>query len=252
MNSFGTKVKAVRVGEEKHTDFSVHEDLLKRSAFFQAALATDGLSLTSNVILLPQVQASDFGIYVQWLYSKRLHTRVHKVASSADFAHRREWTKLVRSYLIGEKLGDSKLAYSLFPTTFIWLTTVAEFRDTVMDAILDWCKEASSDDCPVILNGTAEVYEGCPAGSPLRRLFSDIAAWRFTDATIQGLRLDNGWPPREFVLDTLKSLSSRFQPKNAGPFSISKENPINAPMIRGRGTCDYHCHGEKVCYKVEE
>ncbi|KAF2654610.1 hypothetical protein K491DRAFT_716975 [Lophiostoma macrostomum CBS 122681] len=228
---FGTEVKAVRVGlEENHIYYTVHESLLRRTSVFRDQLRnSESTPLQIGVLLLPYAKPSAFGIYVQWLYSGRLHTKMKKSPSVTDPLHQREWFKLVDGYLIGERMAD------------------AEFRDTIMDAMLEWCKEATIQDQKVLLDNVGDIYSSCATGSPLRQLVSDVSAWHFDDATIQEMRIDNEVAlPYDFVLDTLSKLSTRMQGTGRSPFGT------RSPIEGGRGTCRYHCHGDKACYRQIE
>jgi hypothetical protein len=133
--------------------------------------------------------------------------------------------------LIGERLAD------------------AEFRDTVMDAMLDWCKEATTQDHKALLENVGDIYSSCHAGSHLRQLVSDIAAWHFDDSAIQEMRIDDEVTlPYGFLPDTLCGLSKRMQGRGQNPFGFGTRSPVD----EGRGTCKYHCHGDKACYKQIE
>ncbi|KAF2250850.1 hypothetical protein BU26DRAFT_603379 [Trematosphaeria pertusa] len=230
---FGIKVRAVRVGtESQHTDFTVHENLLRRSPFFVSPLDPCGSGDAGAFTALPDHKPTAFTVYVQWLYSGRLHTKPSKEETTAvgDPLRRQEWLKLVDAYILGEYLGD------------------IDFRDTVIDAMLGWFHEAQTQDRTSLLDSVGEVYMETSPGSPLCRLLSDIVAWHFEDRTLQEMKVKQTsfQLPPAFLLDTLVKLSSRFQ--GAGMAAFGRGSPVNA----GRGTCIYHCHGpgDKACYKT--
>ena len=239
IHSFGTKIKAVRVGTDNdHIDYTVHESLLKRSPFLSSELETSDAQ--QSFLYVSDIKPSAFGIYVQWLYSGRLHTKMPKgSATVTEPTHRREWFKLVDGYLVGEHLAG------------------IDFRDTVIDAMLEWCKEASPTDLQVLLDNVSEVYKSCNYNSPLRQLVSDVAAWHFADADIQGMRTGSrGSLPSEFVLEMLCKLSARLQGPSTKPqggqgqgLFANAVHVLQSPVATGRGTCKYHCHGDKICYR---
>lgn len=219
----------MRVGlQPDHTDFTVHENLLSRTPFFADALNRRN-TFTAYIAIGGQ-QASTFGIYMNWLYTGRLHNKRPKGTSVGSHSpHHDEWLSLTDACLLGEYLGD------------------ADFRDTVIDAKLEWFHVTPSKERRAILDTAAEVYRKVQTGDPLRRFISDIAAYHFDDKTIQeivakhaGMQL-----PALFVADILGKLSSRFQ----GPSAPNFSNVPRPPVIAGRGTCNYHCHGDKECYK---
>lgn len=220
----GTKVETVRVGISPfHTDFTVHRNLLQRVPYFQTALNGEpqpkGFEEYHTV---PAGKADAFTIYVHWLYTRRLHTRKKK----QDFAtngHRLEWITLVDSYILGEHLAD------------------VEFRDRLMDVLLDWQKEASHADKVAVLCRVSDIYYACPKSSPLRELVSDIAAYSLDDSVIQEMAMKQY--PYDFFADTLGKLAGRLQGMR---MFKAETNPVDS----ARGTCRYHCHGKKPCHGV--
>ncbi|KAF1965182.1 hypothetical protein BU23DRAFT_34539 [Bimuria novae-zelandiae CBS 107.79] len=225
---FGTKVLTVRVGSEPdHKDFTVHEELLKRSPYLSSIRHE-----MSSYVSLPDQKPATFNIYVQWLYSKRLYTKAapasNQVAPTLQQPNSDEWLNLVDVYLLGFKLGD------------------VDFQDMVMDAIMDWLRETRDSGSfitptPIVaLENVARIYytlHNTAKDNPLRRLVSDVAALNFSDATIQKICADDGGQklPRAFLLDLLSKLSSRLQG--------------GRPFPEARGACHYHCHAEGKCYR---
>ncbi|KAF2122619.1 hypothetical protein BDV96DRAFT_639196 [Lophiotrema nucula] len=228
----GNEIVTVRVGADSNVvQCAVHKSLLGRSDVLQALLNSDqGTSLQ-----LPMVKASAFAIYVQWLYSGRLHTKVSttSIGTVAESGIRHEWVNLVDCYLLGEHIND------IF------------FRDEVIDAMLLWFKEVDAKNQPknfeAVLDNVTEAYNVTKAGSLLRTLVSDIVAYHFEDPSIQDLRRNDetgGHYPYGFVLDVATKLSSRRQ----NGMSLEARSPVRLAW----GTCAYHCHGEKACYKASK
>jgi hypothetical protein len=157
----------VRVGREPdHKDFTVHEDLLKRSSYL-----VDICRQTSNYISLPDARAETFNVYAQWLYSRAIHTKtLHQF-------HSIEWLKLTNAYLLGHKLGDT------------------DFQDRVMDSMLHWLRDPANNfqSLSVLLDNVAQIYttlKDAGKDNPLRRLTSDIVALKFPNFLIQKMALE--------------------------------------------------------------
>ncbi|KAF2686722.1 hypothetical protein K458DRAFT_470639, partial [Lentithecium fluviatile CBS 122367] len=226
----GTEVATVRVGiQPNHVDFTVHRNLLARSPYFAEALQTTQLPY----IPIGARKISAFATYQQWLYSGRLHTMPStKEAPAADRSpHQTEWLNLKDIYVLGEFFADD------------------EFRDRIIDTMLEWFRTTPADDRCILLETASEVYHNVRSSSPLRRLVSDVVAWHFNDTQIQEMALKHTTHqlPVDFLADTLGKLSSRFQGPGVTPFTDKPRSPV----ITSRGNCNYHCHGEKDCYKKE-
>lgn len=181
-------------------------------------------------VRLADQNSPTFRIYVQWLYSGRLHTKLYfKEGSEASGnVHRNEWLQLVNAYLLGEKLADT------------------DFRDLVLDACLDWFGEASRKDLLIIVQSVREAYTQLAKNSPLRQLVVDIAAWHFDHQTVKKFQEVESVVdfPKSFLLDMLAAMSARFQ-------GTGSSFGIVSPVLKGRGTCEYHCHGDEKCYKAK-
>lgn len=231
LSRFGTKVMTVRVGQApNHTDFTVHENLLSRTPFLAEAINSKKDSTT--YIEIGDHSKSAFGLYLQWLYTGRLHTKPSKVPLLIYTSpSQEEWHNLTDAYLLGERLGDIK------------------FKDTVIDAMLEWFFETLPKDRRVVYETAPKVYLRVQAGGPLRRLISDMAAYHFDDQTIQEMatRQSSLGLPYDFLSDTLVKFSSRMQ--GSGASTMSKI--VQPPVFAGRGTCNYHCHGDNECYKKD-
>ena len=67
----GTRVVTISVGEKPdHEDFTVHEELIRRSsALINATLSADEDELKEDPIVLTEYRPKDFMIYIQWLYT---------------------------------------------------------------------------------------------------------------------------------------------------------------------------------------
>lgn len=90
-----------------------------------------------------------FGIYVQWLYEKKIYS-IKEVDD--DWKRGDEWARLVRSFILGDAIQDR------------------QFRNAIVDAFIDRTIRMSS--WPLFI---AEiVWTSLPENSPLRRLVTDF------------------------------------------------------------------------------
>jgi hypothetical protein len=223
----GTEVETVRIGKKPfHTDFTVHRNLLRRIPYFDSPLTIDpeGFGLLKHHALTEE-KATAFTIYVQWLYTGRIHTRMQNQTQD-DTSHRDEWFELTNAYILGEHLVD------------------VDFCDRLMDAFVSWHKEASPDGTTVILDNVAYIYRMCPETSPLRKLVSDITAFSFDSREIQRVTIGNEDRfPYDFVTMTLRNLAEYMRYTR---LFGAKTNPVDESST----TCNYHSHGEMSCYRA--
>ena len=218
----GTTVISIRVGPEpSHTDFTIHENLLRKSSpFFEAALGREWLESEERVVRLPTNGAKAFQVYSQWLYTGRLHTRASSDRLSFH-EEKEEWDCLVGAYLLGEYLQE------------------ITFRDSVMDAMQEWVQLCHYTSFNVYEQAT-EIYDNTSSGSPLRLLVTDLTVWRaFDHFWIEEQKLL--FPP-EFAWSLATGLWTRL----TGRASLLGDNE---PFAERKDTCYYHCHKLQPCYK---
>jgi hypothetical protein len=216
----GTKVIAVRVGLEGHyTDFTTHEQLISASSdYFKAALGRDWRDAKERLVKLPLCDPKAFQIYVQWLYSGPLYA-----ASSKDPTPTIDWAIVTQGYLLGDYLQDSN------------------YKDTVLDVMRERIKSCNISECTLLVLGyVKEIFQETSSQAPIRRLLVDTAVWCLENAFWRGHTCDL---PGEFTQDAVIVFSDRFRPVNraTNPFVVGS---------RVQDTCQYHCHGEKPCYKL--
>lgn len=213
----GTKVITVRVGvEPAHVDFTVHEDLVRKSsAFFEAALGREWLESKERMVRLPEYAAKDFMIYVQWLYSERLHMSPDGGAKEPT-----ESTNLMKGYLLGDYLQDTR------------------YKDTLMDALIEWGWSATEKDYAAIVSNWAyAVLSKTPKDCPLRKFLVDLTVWHTTSA---------------FWVSSHQGFSNEFVAMVSVGFSTRCNDAYRVSPLRtgAHGYCSYHCHGDKQCYKT--
>lgn len=226
--SLGTRTVAVRTGKEsKHEDFTVHETLIKKtSEFMRATLNGEWKESKDRLIKLPDVEPANFRLYVQWLYTERLHTITPGDPTSLGSAIAEEIKELyllVDLYILGNYILDNT------------------FMDTVSDAIVRWSQQMGSFRSRAAVWAHGPAYKKLPATSPLRRLLPDIAAWALNEVDIHNsLHYKPEDHDPDFLRDIVRAMATRIYSKGKPPLATSK------------GTCHYHCHGEEPCYRAKQ
>ncbi|KAF2867652.1 hypothetical protein BDV95DRAFT_171828 [Massariosphaeria phaeospora] len=214
----GTSAIAVRVGAEPDIKgFTVHEQLIRKSSpFFEAALSNPATTAHPILIKLPKCSPTDFHVYVQWLYTGRVHVVLTSPITSDKDTD--EYCLLIRGYLLGEYLQDT------------------HYRDTLMDALV----QLVSGPIKSFLARTefGRIYQETKIESPLRRLLVDVAVWRHNWEYAKEQDF-----PKEMFWGVMTGLADRCQ-RPAG------EAQSTSPFEVVKGTCHYHCHGDDTpCYK---
>lgn len=208
--------------EQDRQNFTVHENLLRRSSdFFGAALKEVWLEARERLICLPTERPAPFHIYVQWLYSACLFSKhtLSSTTSSCD-AHRQEWETLVWCYQLASYIQD------------------VSFKDTIMDAMMQWAVDVPQKTRDTVIKSAAEIYDNTEEGSPLRRFLIDLSVWKVS--TGAWTTEDASKVPHDFLLAVTAGLSRRFE--SGGTLRDMIDDNI--------GTCHYHAHGNKPCYKA--
>lgn len=109
---------------EEHAAFGVHEDLLRVSSlFFDNAMSGDWQESKQRTVQLPEDEPKIFALYVHWLYFGTLPVFCDEPGVEGD----EEYLDLVKAYVLGDKLLDSK------------------FQDTAVDAIVEKSVTAAQD-----------------------------------------------------------------------------------------------------------
>lgn len=214
----------MEVGEKAaRKSFTVHEDLVRKSSpFFEAALSRDWTEAKERTVKLPEHSARAFELYMNWLYSSQSLVKV-----SWDLSHKvmeESWSDLLESYLLGEYLQDTN------------------FKDTIIDSMLEWTKDCDFDSCHVPATFAAKIYEKTTFGSPLRSLLLDFSVYGIFFTWIDDLQeIDKQAEcPRLFMWDVVMRISD-----------IARMNgKMLAPYKQHKNTCHYHSHGEGPCYNV--
>ncbi|KAH7092169.1 hypothetical protein FB567DRAFT_625224 [Paraphoma chrysanthemicola] len=186
----GTKVIAVRIGPEpKHTDFSVHENLIRLSSpCFEAALGRDWKESQERIVKLPDCNAH---------------------------------ANLVKAYLLGDYLQD------------------IDFKDAIMDAMIDWANEATRECSNTPAHSSVEIFQHTKSTSPLRWIALDFTTWRLTNNF--PMSMTDYQFPSDFLAIVVTTPTQRI-----------RTNKIVRPPFLDKRFCHYHCHGDRTCYKDKD
>lgn len=191
--SFVHSVIKVVVGpHDASRTFFVHEKLVvERAPFFERALNGQWKESDDKLVELPDDDPDVFFLYLQLLYTTKLHTRSNEPNKTS-----REYKRLVKLYVLAEKLQD------------------VQTRNIVIEAMI--AKTRDEESFPP--SSIHLIYDGTPEGSPLRKLVVDL----FTDFAlpvdiqrIQRIKARERMPPQDFFLDLLLEFSQR-RPKPSG------------------------------------
>ncbi|KAH8644477.1 hypothetical protein IG631_01941 [Alternaria alternata] len=184
-----------RVGKTSKTkDFIAHESFLtSRSEFFRRAMNGNWKEAETRIVNLPDDTAKTFACYLNYVYTGQLPT-TSKTASelkrlTVDKFRRHvddRYRIIFDVFVLCEKLQD--------------VTT----KNAMMEAALATAELRGSDGLwltPPI--GVVEaIYNGTPAGSPARRLVTDM----WTALPIEFIFSCFDWLHQEFVKDLSKSI----------------------------------------------
>jgi hypothetical protein len=209
----------VFVGLEPPTPFSVHEKLICASSdFFRNAMARDWKESKQRSIHLKDDDADTFELYLHWLYRGTLPVRINEPGLVGNS----EYLQMAKAYVLGDKLQDG------------------DFKDVIIDAIIDKCKSIASDGHKWSPVGPVLrcIYDNTPTSSKARRLLVDIYVHNGSgDWLSDWVKQDD--IPKDFLLDI------------AMAFLNKKEKNEESPTHKS-STCAYHQHGleETLCYKA--
>lgn len=161
-----------------------HADVLARSStLLQALLKNTPESNEQNSITLQEVDAKSLNIYINWLYTGKIHAghRKDEAPTKASPEGYTGLSRLVKCYQLGSRLQD------------------AHFQDAILDAIVTLVcigKKQGKTMLGLIMQRVKHHYIQLPVGSKARRLFVHLFAhfgdWRLLEKT----------DPQAFLLET--------------------------------------------------
>lgn len=204
---FGATV-IIKVGKEAES-FTVHKSLLcDTAAYFRAALEGGFLESQTQILELPEDDPSAVEHFLLWLYNGDIFDEDENPESIS-------WELLVKIYLFGQARGIPRL------------------QNDAIDKFIDKERRlAVLETKPLRM-----VYDHTAAGSPMRRLYVDLAAYGglFED----GLWFDDKSEyPKEYLIDLIKAQHGIHKSKNKPPeidFQQSRSNyHVEIPKAGGK------------------
>jgi hypothetical protein len=222
----GGDVITVLVGSEATaTRFFVHADLVSQhSDFFQACLKKGWKEAEGRIVRLPDLPSDSgdaFEDFHSFLHTGKVYSAMEGEENAPD--RDKEWIRLMDAWVLGEVLLSTS------------------FKDAVLDAVLH--KLSTSISTPIGMFFWAYKYSS--RGSPIRRLMVDSAVcyWGedFFSRTYDGISESEQAAVVPFYQSAAVALLKwKLQPEIA-----KADNPTERA-----GTCFYHEHGDKPCYKT--
>jgi hypothetical protein len=169
---------------------------------------------------LPSNSDTAFEDFHSFLYTGKVYTAMEDEENAAGRDN--EWTRLTNAWILGEVM----LSVSL--------------KDAVVDAVL---QKMSKGTHPTKMFRWA--YKYGPNDSPFRRLMVDIATSCWNESA-----MSRPIPEGDFALlaPFYQSISVALL-EQARRHVLAKEKKVDNPT-KHEGTCFYHEHGDKPCYKT--
>jgi hypothetical protein len=217
---------AVMVGPQATgTRFLFHADLVSQhSDFFQARPEEGWKEAEERIVRLPDLPddtANSFDDFLCFLYTGKVYSVV--IDEENEPGEDCEWLRLIDAWILGEVLLS------------------VSFKDAVLDAIVHRLSAKSSS--PVQLYISAYRYSS--SSSPIRRLMVDIAVYRWEESSMS-LPVDE--EDRVGVFPFFQSVSLALLRWKLQSEVATKAEDMDP--TRREGTCFYHEHGDKPCYRT--
>ena len=216
----------ISVGEgDSKQDFNVAEFFaVKSSQFMQTALGGDWKESHEKRVSLPKARASDFEVYLEWLYTG--HVVLLDMSLSRGYA-------LVQLYLTGEFLVDDR------------------FCNAVMGVIIRECSiyPRMLDFCPKHINS---IWSETTPGSRIRRVLVDFIIRDLSgDGFLPLFRRKDAWS-HEVTADVFARMAESKEVALGvfaalkGPSDVqqSVRSAVKHPKDNKNKCADYHKHGE--------
>ena len=203
MHSFGFKGEFVEIIAGLAADsetFSVHKNrLIRESKFVATRLGQNWSGLSSSTVDLQNFSSDIVGIFVEWLYSKKVATSDQKYA---------RWVALFRAFVLGDYLVSPSFQNDV-------ISAMGELKNETKD----WPQDDWYID---------EAYRNTPKGSVLRKVVVDWHVYEgklacIVDDTNENLFSDYRL---EFFNDLL------LEVKQSKRLEVKKENPCWKPGKR--------------------
>lgn len=165
----------------KRVKFGVHKGILiRRSAFFRAALTGTFKEATEGTVTLQEDSPKVFEVFVSWLYTGKLENTVDEIPTPCSFK------RLAELYIFADRYD------------------VPILRNDAIDALV----KHSQENLQISTSIFRMVYDATPPKDPLRRLLVDIMTLD-TDIHESVVAYRESYPA-EMLLDMLVVSSERI------------------------------------------
>jgi hypothetical protein len=227
----------VRVGGlSRFATFHVPEKAIRASSqFVDAAMKGPWKESEERLISLPDHNDKAFGIYLQWLLTGKLYS---KVRATTGYPDKRAVDKpndgQIQSALCSEILPVTE------PFDLAHYLMEVDFRDTLNDALTQCSVDLQSIETPFPMTFVPRLYNVVPDGLPTRQLLADLGSWVPEARYIKKLCAQGEELQTDFLIDLVEAMALRFM----------SDTPGSSPLEGWETSCKYHCHGdEKPCYR---
>jgi hypothetical protein len=177
-----------------------------------------------------------FDAYDRWLYTQEVLTNVQMRTGSPDA--RSNFGDLINYWMFGGSIKDSTFQ-DMVSSAFI-----ERLRATPSGARKSFLGRLS----PTVIAG---LYQGVPAGSPLRRLIVHALACYLERDAIARFRGESKWP-KKFLEDLMLSAFDERDRRTSQSNGSSKKVSFGEPESGGN-ECIYHLHGpHNTCWRDDQ
>ena len=228
----------IRVGAgDEQQDFVIHEKVIRKaSEFVDTTMKGPWLESQERVISLPEVTPGTFNVYMRWLMTSKLHSKVESAEAAKYYPHEDHYTEQTYKFWALWK----ELVYLRHLSHLGHYLLDTDFTDTVSDAVLQCTAELQSHRSRFPLSYGSNFYKEIPDGSPTRKLVAELIAWTAKAKKFNARLTESSKIHPDLMMDLLRAMASRY---------LSSE-PSTSPLEGWETSCKYHCHGEnKPCYR---
>ena len=193
----------VLVGMDKKS-FIVHKDMIcSRSSFFKAACSGVWSEAKERKVELPDYSPPSFKIYLEWAYSQSadlgelaraaIQPGMRKYEGDQPISERKRRTcdVLCELWMLADYLGDNTC------------------KNKVVDTLI---KESNEKKIAVSSKAVSDVYKKTPSGCGLQRWLTDAMLPIWTFEKLNKLSPSEEFPPKSFLLLSLKRLMAKKGP----------------------------------------
>jgi hypothetical protein len=211
----------VRVGPDEIERFIVRKDLATRhSDVIKKSFASGWEEAKENIVRFPEESPEAFQVFVTFLDTGVIHMDHFKSdrpieVQEGDGSIDKEWNQIAQACLLGEHLGCTAFKDALVDRTVYLLQNTAQVPKTMFQ----------------------EIFAGSVAGSGIRDLLVDVAAYHLFATDLEQQSGD------DVYASYWKQVAIAYKHRTVNP-------SLRAPYDQADIGCKYHDHAKnKRCYK---